>query len=135
MEAIRDFIEWISTDTINAVATIFPYVVIGLIGLYGLWLLIGYLRVSQVGIGDHVAGPVVALPPPAEHDQPVAPPPGIPYCATDGLQYPVGARFCTRCERDLVLACAGCGATVSAADASCYRCGTPTGAAETALPG
>ena len=47
----------------------------------------------------------------------------------DGLQYPLGARFCTACERDLLLDCVNCGATLAASDASCYRCGTPTGAA------
>jgi len=48
----------------------------------------------------------------------------------DGLQYPAGARFCTVCERDLSLDCTNCGATLRAGDASCYRCGTRTGAAD-----
>jgi hypothetical protein len=58
-------------------------------------------------------------------------PRGVAYCSFDGLQYPLGATFCTACERDLLLDCANCGATVAAGDASCYRCGTPTGAAGT----
>ena len=52
MEMIRDFIEWISSDTLSAFATIFPYLLVGLLGLYLLWLVIGYLRVSQVATCD-----------------------------------------------------------------------------------
>jgi hypothetical protein len=135
MELIRDIIEWVAADTINALATVFPYLVIGLLGLYVLWLLIGYLRVSQVGMAEgHAAQQAVALPAPPEADALPEAPRGVPYCAVDGLQFPVGARYCTRCERDLSLDCANCGATLAAGEASCYRCGTPTGAAEHATP-
>jgi hypothetical protein len=136
MELIRDFIEWASADIINVLATVFPYLVIGLLGLYMLWLLIGYLRVSQVGVAEAQASqPAVALPTAGEADPLPAAPRGVPYCPVDGLQFPAGARFCTRCERDLSLDCANCGATLVAGDASCYRCGTRTGATESALLG
>ncbi len=123
MEAIRDFIEWASTDTINAVATLAPYGLLGLAGLYVLWLVIGYLRVSQVAIQEQSVVREVPLLPRAE-DGSVEPVRGVPYCPIDGLQYPAGARFCTRCEADLMVACANCGKTIRAADESCYHCGT-----------
>ena len=134
MELIRDVIEWLGQDLGSTIFTLGPYVLVGLVGLYALWLVIGYLRVSQVGVQER-RGPheVVALPPPAEGSGVLERPRGVPYCAFDGLQYPLGARFCTSCERDLLLDCVNCGATVSANDTSCYRCGTPTGVADTAL--
>jgi hypothetical protein len=134
MEFIRDAIEWIANETLAFGAGLFPLMMIGLVGLYVLWLIIGYLRVSQVGLDEgRERRQVVALPA-GEGDASgrLETAAGAPYCPADGLQYPAGARFCTQCERDLVLDCRGCGATVSAAEASCYRCGTPTGAAEDA---
>lgn len=130
MQAIRDFIEWLSTDTANFAATLLPYGLLGLAGIYLLWLVIGYLRVSQVSIRTE------AVPQPAQRltrapDGAFEAPRGVPYCPVDGLQYPPGARFCVQCESDLMLSCANCGATIRAADESCYRCGTR---ATTALP-
>lgn len=134
MDAIRDFADWISTGWGDRLGVLFPLAMIGLLGLYLLWLLIGYLRVSQVGLRDqHVPGQAVALPRPPEATALPEPPRGVPYCAFDGLQYPLGARFCTRCERDLSLDCTNCGATLLAGDASCYRCGTRTGVADVDL--
>lgn len=134
MEMIRDAIEWIATDTFGFLVAIFPYLMVGLVGLYLLWVLLGYLRVSQVGLADRQpAGQVVALPgPSAETPAPTLPTPprGVPYCAFDGLEYPRGARFCLSCERDLSLDCVNCGATLTAGDASCYRCGTRTGSVD-----
>jgi hypothetical protein len=133
MDLIRDITDWLATDWGNRLGFFFPLVLLGLLGLYLLWLLIGYLRVSQIGIAERDAvQPVVALPASgdaADH------PRGVPYCAFDQLQYPAGARFCTTCERDLSLDCINCGATLSAGDASCYRCGTRTGVAGTSLLG
>lgn len=141
MDFIRDVTNWIAADSLNFVAGIFPLLMLGLLGLYLLWLLIGYLRVSQVGIHDgREARQVVALPArgggasasAAVGDDTAGEAPalettaGAPYCAFDGLRYPLGATFCTQCERDLVLDCTNCGATLTAASASCYRCGTPT---------
>ncbi len=129
MELIRDLIEWIGNEPVPTLATVFPYLVVGLLGLYMLWLLVGYLRVSQVGVADaHVPQEAVALPGPSSEGALPTAPRGVPYCAFDGLQYPADARFCTACERDLILDCLNCGATLTAGDASCFRCGTRTGA-------
>ena len=131
MELIRDVADWIATGWGDRLAVLFPLASFGLLGLYVLWLVIGYLRVSQVGIDEgHVPQPVAALPSGADAPEH---PRGVPYCSFDGLQYPAGARFCTSCERDLWLDCTNCGATLSAGDSSCYRCGTRTGVAEPSL--
>jgi hypothetical protein len=138
MELIRDIIEWVSSESLGAIATLFPWLLVGLVGLYVLWLLLGYLRVSQVGLTEsRASAPVVALPGSAADDTPTLgeAPRGVPYCAFDGLQYPIGATFCAKCERDLTLDCVNCGATLTASDASCYRCGTRTGAADVDLAG
>lgn len=123
MEAIRDAIEWFADDIAGAVATLLPYGLLGLAALYIAWLVIGYLRVSQVAIeAQSVVQPTLRLP--RAPDGAIEAPRGVPYCPVDGLQYPAGARFCTQCEADLALGCANCGATIRAADESCYRCGT-----------
>ena len=136
MELIRNTIEWIATDTMGFLATVFPYLLFGLVGLYLLWVLVGYLRVSQVAVRNaRAAQPVIALPSGGEAGTEALPRPrGVPYCASDGLQYPRDARFCTQCERDLQIDCTNCGATVSASDPSCYRCGTRTGVVDRTLP-
>lgn len=123
MQAIRDAIEWFADDVAGFAATMLPYALVGLAALYILWLLIGYLRVSQVGIQAEAAVQT-ALPLPRAPDGAIDVPRGVPYCPVDGLRYPAGARFCTQCEADLALSCANCGATIRAADESCYRCGT-----------
>ncbi len=119
---IKAWIEWIGNDSGTTLATIFPYLLLGLAGLYVLWLIVGYLRVSQVGIqapgGEH-AVQLQRAP-----DGVLEAPRGVPYCPTDGLQFPAGARFCPVCESDLMVDCANCGTTIRAADESCYRCGT-----------
>jgi hypothetical protein len=125
MEAIRDLIEWVANDGGSTAATLFPYGLLGLAALYIAWLVIGYLRASQVGVEERSGGGVV-VPLRRTAEGAVDAPPGVPYCPFDGLQYPPGAVFCTVCERDLWLTCRVCGATLRAADTSCYRCGTPT---------
>jgi hypothetical protein len=133
MDLIRDAIEWFASEGGSALASLFPLAMVGLLGLYLLWLVIGYLRVSQVGLHElQAAGQVAALPPGADAGER---PRGVPYCAADALAFPPGARFCSQCEQDLSLDCTNCGATLTAADASCYRCGTRTGPTETALLG
>jgi hypothetical protein len=123
MEAIRDLIEWFADDIAGAVATLLPYGLLGLAALYIAWLVIGYLRVSQVGIdAESVVQPTLRLQ--RAPDGAIEAPRGVPFCPVDGLQYPPGARFCTHCEADLAVSCANCGATIRAADESCYRCGT-----------
>ncbi len=99
------------------------YLLLGLAGLYILWLVIGYLRVSQISVNEQsVVQPTLRLP--RAPDGAIEAPRGVPFCPVDGLQYPPGARFCTQCEADLALSCANCGTTIRAADESCYRCGT-----------
>ena len=135
LESIKEFIEFLAEDLAQIGATLTPWILLGLLGLYVLWLVIGYLRVSQVGLADgHPPRRVLELPSSSETAA-LELPRGVAYCSFDQLQYPLGATFCTACERDLLLDCANCGATLAASDASCYRCGTPTGAAGTARPG
>lgn len=123
MEFISSVINFIATGLGEFAATMAPYAFIGLVGLYLLWVVIGYLRVSQVGIqAESTTLPALQLP--RAPDGAVDVPRGIPYCPNDGLRYPAGARFCTQCEADLLASCANCGATIRAADESCYRCGT-----------
>jgi len=123
LQAIRDAIEWLSGPVLTVVAGLVPFLLLGLAGIYLLWLVIGYLRVSQVGIdSEAVVRPAARLP--RAPDGVVEAPRGVPYCPVDGLQYPPGARFCTQCEADLSLSCANCGASIQAAAESCYRCGT-----------
>lgn len=123
MEAIVDLIEWVADDSAQFVAMLLPYGLLGLSALYVAWLVIGYLRVSQVAINaESGVQPTLRLP--RAPDGAIEAPRGVPYCPVDGLQYPPGARFCTQCESDLALSCANCGATIRAADESCYRCGT-----------
>lgn len=123
MDVIRHIIDFIATGLGGLLATLAPFGFIGLLGLYLLWLVIGYLRVSQVTI-DTEAATLPALPLPRSEEGAVEVPRGVAYCPNDGLRYPAGARFCTRCEADLLVSCANCGATIRAADEACYRCGT-----------
>ena len=91
MDLIRDIADWLATGWGDRLGIFFPLVLVGLLGLYLLWLVIGYLRVSQVGIADRAASqPVVALPSGGDEL-----PRGVPYCPFDQLQFPLGARFCT----------------------------------------
>jgi hypothetical protein len=121
MDAIRQLIEWVAISLGGLGATLFPFAMLGLIGLYLLWLVIGYLRVSQVGIASATTPPMRL---PRAPDGALEAPRGAPYCPVDGLRYAAGARFCPACESDLMVSCANCGAAVRAADDSCYRCGT-----------
>jgi hypothetical protein len=127
---LKGLIETLMVDWGDRLGVLFPLALVGLLALYLAVLVLGYLRVSQVGIDEEVAGhggPAQALALPRLPDGGVRAPAGVPYCPVDALQYPLGARFCTVCERDLELECSNCGATLSAADTSCYRCGKPTG--------
>lgn len=133
MDAIKSFIESLTIDWGDRLGVVFPILIAGLLALYLASLVLGYLRVSQVGIADetHTGKQAIALPRSA--DGGIQAPRGIPYCAVDGLQFPAGARFCTSCERDLSLDCANCDVTLRAADESCYRCGTRTASADVPL--
>ena len=123
---IKGAIEWFAKDSATTLVTIFPYLLLGLLGLYLLWLVVGYLRVSQVGIGPEGGSTGQAVRLQRALDGVVEAPRGAPYCPVDSLQFPAGARFCPRCEGDLVVDCAQCGTTIRAADPACYRCGAPT---------
>src|SRR5258706_7983147 len=101
MELIKDVIDFIATGLGGFSASLAPYAFIGLVGLYLLWVVIGYLRVSQVGVRAE-ATTLPALQLPRAVDGAVDVPRGVPYCPNDGLRYPAGARFCTQCEADLL---------------------------------
>lgn len=123
MDAIRNAIEFLANDMGGVAATLFPFAALGLVGLYLLWVVIGWLRVSQVAVNaEAVTLPTLQLP--RSEDGALEAPRGVPYCPVDGIQYPAGASYCTLCEADLAVACANCAATIRAADESCYRCGT-----------
>ena len=129
MELIRDLIEWTGSGWGDRLAILFPLALAGLIALYLLWLLLGYLRVSQVGLGEgHGAGDRT-IQPLGWGEGGVQAPRGVPYCSVDGPGFPEGATFCPICERDLLRDCINCGATLRASEPSCYRCGVRTGAA------
>lgn len=125
---IKGFIEWIGHDSGSAFATVFPYLLVGVALLYVLFLVAGYLRVSQVGVGaeSHLGQSSPPSPPqlPAPAEGAVSVPRGVAYCPTDNLLFQAGARICPRCEGDLLVDCANCGTTIRASDVSCYHCGT-----------
>lgn len=125
MQLIIDVIEWIAVDLGTTLATLFPWMLLGLVSLYVLGLVIGYLRVSQVAIEQDGPGTqaVVMLPAPSEAVAGAATR-GVPYCPVDRLRYPAGARFCIQDEAELLLDCANCGTTIRAAAESCFSCGT-----------
>ncbi|MGH2358008.1 MAG: double zinc ribbon domain-containing protein [Candidatus Limnocylindria bacterium] len=133
MELIRDIIEWLSAGWGDRLGLIFPILLVGVLALYVVWLLLGYLRVSQIGLHDGHGAAEGTFELARSAEGLVEAPRGVPYCAVDGIQYPASARFCTVCERDLSRDCVNCGATLRAAEASCYRCGVRTGAADALL--
>ena len=129
MELIRDIIEWFGSGWGDRLAILFPLLLAGLIALYLLWLLLGYLRVSQVGLGEGHGGADRVVQPAGAVEGGVQAPRGVPYCPVDGPGFAEGATFCPICERDLLRDCINCGATLRATEPSCYRCGVRTGAA------
>jgi hypothetical protein len=130
---LKGIIEALSRDWGDRLGVLFPLLLFGLLGLYVLWLVIGYLRVSQVRVEEesHTVSP--AVPVARSADGTPRPADGVPYCPVDGLQYPPGARFCTVCERDLVIDCPNCGTVLPASETACYRCGTRTAVASVPL--
>ena len=126
-DAIDALIEWVANDSGSTLATIFPYLLLGLVGLWLLWLVLGYLRVSQVGLADDAGhGTATAAPPslPATGGGSIEAPLGVPFCPVDGIPYPAGTVYCARDESSLVVNCANCGTRISASDDRCYQCGT-----------
>lgn len=126
-DAIDALIEWVANDSGSTLATIFPYLLLGLVGLWLLWLVLGYLRVSQVGLADDAGhGTATAAPPrlPATGGGSIEAPRGVPFYPVDGIPYPAGTVYCARDESSLVVNCANCGTRISASDDRCYHCGT-----------
>jgi hypothetical protein len=118
---LKSLIESLATGWAERLTILVPLALIGALGLFVAWLLIGYLRASQKGIeAEAVTGEAIA-PDPASS---VALPAGAPYCPVDGLVHPAGAAYCVRCEADLAKDCATCGTTIRAMDAVCFNCGT-----------
>ena len=118
---LKGLIESLNTGWGERLTILVPLALVGAVGLYVAWLLIGYLRASQQGIeADAVVGEAL-VPDPA---MPMASRGGAPYCPVDGLVHPTGAAYCARCEADLARDCTTCGTTIRAADAVCFNCGT-----------
>ena len=134
---IKGLIEWVANDAATALAGLFPLLVVGLLMLYLAWIVIGYLRVSQVGREAELLLAGHAERVPRAPDGVLEVEPGIPYREFCGLRYPAGALFCVRCEGELTVGCTNCGARVRPTDDLCLRCGTPQRAAApvAALPG
>lgn len=127
-DAIGRFIEWVANDAGVALATIFPFLLLGLVGLYLLTVIVGYLRVSQIGLADEAAHAGVAAAPlprlPGGDGGSIEAVRGVPFCPVDGTVYPAGAVYCARDESDLVVNCTNCGTRIGAADDTCFHCGT-----------
>ena len=117
---LKGLIESLATGWAERLTILVPLALVGLLGLYVAYILIGYLRASQAGIeADAVVGE--ALPPGPE--APPGLPAGAPYCPVDGLVHPAGSIYCARCEADLARDCANCGTRIRAVDALCFNCG------------
>jgi hypothetical protein len=117
---LKSLIESLATGWAERLTILVPLALIGALGLFVAWLLIGYLRASQKGIeAEAVTGEAIAA-----DAAPPALAAGTPYCPVDGLVHPMGAAYCVRCEADLARDCATCGTTIRAVDAVCFNCGT-----------
>jgi hypothetical protein len=117
---LKGLIESLATGWAERLTILVPLALVGLLGLYVAWLLIGYLRASQAGIeADAIVGEAYA----PEPEAPPALAAGTPYCPVDGLVHPAGAVYCVRCEADLARDCRACGTSIRAVDALCFHCG------------
>ncbi len=118
---LKELIESLATGWGERLIILVPLALVAAVGLYVVYLLLGYLRASQRGIeADAVSGEALA----ADAVATVALPAGAPYCPVDGLVHPPGAAYCARCEADLARDCATCGTAIGAMDAVCFTCGT-----------
>jgi len=123
---LKGLIESLATGWAERLTILVPLALIGLLGLYVAYLLIGYLHASNKGIEAEAVSGEAAVPEAAAPGSPgsaVGATRGTPYCPVDGLIHPAGAVYCARCEADLVRDCATCGTTNRAVDVLCYRCG------------
>ncbi len=125
LEWIKGLIEWVAQDAGAAAATLFPFALVGIMLLYVAWLVVGYLRVSQVGREEELLLSGRAERVERAPDGVVEVEPGIPYCENCALRYPPGALFCVRCEGELTVGCTNCGARLRPSDEICLRCHTP----------
>jgi hypothetical protein len=117
---LKALIESLATGWAERLTILVPLALIGALGLYVLWLLLGYLRASQKGIeAEAVTGEAIAPDPATTGVLPT----GAPFCPVDGLVHPLGAAYCVRCEADLIRDCATCGTTIVATDVLCFNCG------------
>ncbi len=117
---LKELIESLATGWGERLTILVPLALVAAVGLYMLYLLIGYLRASNTGIeAEAVVGEAIPL----ETETPGALPAGAPFCPVDGLVHPPGAVYCVRCEADLARDCATCGTTIRAVDAICFNCG------------
>jgi hypothetical protein len=119
---INELLKTLTSGWGDRLAILVPLAFLGLIALYVAYLVMGYLKASHVGLEAEAVTGEITLPPAAGTDVTVTA--DGPRCPVDGLRYPRGAVFCLRCEADLVQDCPECGTTVSAADATCFSCGT-----------
>jgi hypothetical protein len=117
---LKELIESLATGWGERLTILVPLALVAAVGLYMLYLLIGYLRASNTGIeAEAVVGEAIPL----EAETPAGLPAGAPFCPVDGLVHPSGAVYCVRCEADLARDCATCGTTIRAVDAICFNCG------------
>jgi hypothetical protein len=121
---LKGLIESLATGWAERLTILVPLALIGLVGLYVVYLLIGYLHASNRGIEAEAVSGEAVIPDAGAAGTALAPARGTPYCLVDGLVHPAGAVYCARCEADLARDCPTCGTTIRAADAVCYQCGT-----------
>lgn len=116
---LNELLTTLTTGWGDRLAILIPMALLGLVGLYVAYLVMGYLKSSQVGLEAEAVVGEASLPTSGTL-------PGTsnaPYCPVDGLQHPPGSVFCVRCEADLVRACVDCGTVNSAASSACLSCG------------
>ena len=117
---LKALIESLASGWAERLTILVPLALIAALGLYVVYLLIGYLRASNVGIeAEAVGGEVI----PPDQAGAVAMPAGAPYCPVDGLVHPPGAAYCARCEADLARDCQTCETRIGAMDVMCFNCG------------
>ena len=84
---LKELIESLATGWGERLTILVPLALVAAVGLYMLYLLIGYLRASNTGIeAEAVVGEVI----PRETETPGALPAGAPFCPVDGLVHPPG---------------------------------------------
>ena len=116
---LNELLTTLTTGWGDRLAILVPLGLLGLVGLYAAYLVMGYLKSSQVGLEAEAVVGEASLPALASGGAPST----EPYCPVDGLRHPAGSVFCARCEADLVRACPDCGTVNGAASTTCTSCG------------